>query len=257
MNFPGVKYEFINQGNLKPVAVYTASTESHYMQAHIILTANTTNVTVKSSFKLFTTDVYGDERTIEVEYIQPSEHPIILELTPTQTEIPYDYVEQFIGIEVSSNTAWTLSCEADWANLDQTQGTGVEACLLYILSQNKEITPRTLTIVGETVGGELSTSVDITQQGAPPEILLVPDTWAVEYSGGTITVTITSNIDWELSSNREWATLSKTNGHGDDIVEILFDANETLVWRRVEITAIGEGIEPVVITLEQDERPTP
>ena len=256
VNFSGVKYEFINQGNLQPVAVYTASTESHYREAFIILKKNTTNVTVKSSFKLFTKDVYGDERTIEVEYIQPSEHPITLELIPIQTEIPY-YYKQGIGIEISSNTAWTLSCEADWAILGLTGGTGNETTQLYIISQNKEIAPRTLTIVGETVGGELSTSVDITQQGAPPEILLVPDTWAVEYTGGTITVTITSNIDWELSSNREWATLSKTNGHGDDIVEILFDANETLVWRSVEITAIGEGIEPVVISPGQDKRPTP
>jgi hypothetical protein len=71
MNFEQVTYEFINQGNLHSVDINVESDKQYYKYAFVILNGNTTGSEIRSSFRIIAKDVYGDDRIIEVEYIQP------------------------------------------------------------------------------------------------------------------------------------------------------------------------------------------
>ncbi len=64
----------------------------------------------------------------------------------------------------------------------------------------------------------------------------IPD---FEATGGTEEFTITSNVDWTISEDYDWVSVSPTTGSGIATISVTVDANETFEERSATITVTG------------------
>lgn len=75
-----------------------------------------------------------------------------------------------------------------------------------------------------------------------PELSFDKDNFNFEYEGGTDTVCVTSNVDWEIDAVCDWITLSPMRGSsGKTCLEIRTVENETTAERNCTICANYEG----------------
>jgi len=71
-------------------------------------------------------------------------------------------------------------------------------------------------------------------------------------SGGTRTITITSNTDWTVSSDVTWLTISPVSGSNDGTVTVTAEANTTESQRTATITVNGTGATAQTISVTQE-----
>ena len=87
-----------------------------------------------------------------------------------------------------------------------------------------------------TVGSQIGSRVTVTKVDT---LLVDKNTITSPSSGGKFDVKLTSNRDWKLVSNVNWAVVNVTQGNGNSNLSISVTANSSLIARtgKVEITA--------------------
>ena len=82
----------------------------------------------------------------------------------------------------------------------------------------------------------------------PPSNTLVvnPSNRSVGASAGSTSFTITSNVNWNVSDNANWLTLSASSGSNNGTLNASFSANTSSNSRTANITASGGGINRTV-----------
>jgi hypothetical protein len=78
-----------------------------------------------------------------------------------------------------------------------------------------------------------------------------PTSYNVAKESGSKVFTITSNIDWQVSSNQTWCTLSANSGKGNGSITATFTENKEVPQRAATITFTGTGIASQTATLTQ------
>jgi endo-1,3(4)-beta-glucanase len=68
----------------------------------------------------------------------------------------------------------------------------------------------------------------------------------------TNSLDITSNINWNASSNQDWLTFSKTSGFGSSNLVVTAQENTTTTVRSATVTVSGIGVSDQIITVTQD-----
>jgi len=66
------------------------------------------------------------------------------------------------------------------------------------------------------------------------------------------TFNISSNINWSVSSNQEWLTLSKATGSNNCTITVTATANSTIYERTATLTIAGPGVSSSTITIVQE-----
>lgn len=145
---------------------------------------------------------------------------------------------------VSSNVSWTAAESADWLSVTKTN----EQTLTVNYNENTTVNSRSATI---TISGPGITSQDVlvTQEGATPVLTVTPDSRSVNAASGTVTYSVTSNIDWNISENSDWLTATKTN---NSTLTVSYNENITVNPRAATITLSGTGVTAQTVTLSQD-----
>lgn len=92
--------------------------------------------------------------------------------------------------------------------------------------------------------------ITITSKPAPT-LAVTPETQSVSAEAGTFDFNVTSNSDWTVASDQDWCTVTQ-NGSGNGTLTATFEANPTTTTRVAKITVSTEGIEPVVVQIQQD-----
>lgn len=75
---------------------------------------------------------------------------------------------------------------------------------------------------------------------------------AIPVDGGNITLSVTSNIDWQLTSNATWLKPSITGGSGNGTVTLTAENNTLTNDRTAKITFTGKNVASVEIIVNQN-----
>lgn len=81
--------------------------------------------------------------------------------------------------------------------------------------------------------------------------LSVSTTNLFEAAGGSQSINVSSNVDWEATADQDWITLSPTSGSNNGTVEITLSPNTSGVERSGTVTVAGMGLART-INIEQE-----
>ncbi|GEM_PF-304509 len=156
-------------------------------------------------------------------------------------------------LTISSNQAWTVSSDAAWLTLSETSGSG-NATLSITAETNNSISSRSGTATFKA--GGMSYTVNISQEGAAHTFNVTPTSASFTSSGGSISLTITSNQSWTASTSATWLTLSNDSGSGDATLTVTAEANTSTSNRTEAITFTAGGTSYRVSVTQEGAAPT-
>lgn len=133
-------------------------------------------------------------------------------------------------LAVTSNQDWITYADARWVTMNTLSGSG-DGSISFEVGENATDIVRESNIYVVSTASSLS-AVSVVAQSAQtqeePYIIVSPTTKRIGTSGGSFTVTVSSNTEWETAvvydgQGRSWIALDKLNGYGDDTVEVRID----------------------------------
>ena len=115
-----------------------------------------------------------------------------------------------------------------------------DAQLDIVVTANERKESRKAVVKINDVSGKLSHSIQVNQEGADIEYILLIDkeSIAADYTGiqTPVTVNVTSNTAWTVESNSNWCTVSPASGTDDGSFNIKVSENTTTSSRNALIT---------------------
>lgn len=189
----------------------------------------------------------GGIREVE-DYQLTVNNPDYLTITPESLSIPH--TGGTAGFSIASNTNWQIAENAPWLSANPPSGLG-NGTVTLTATPNISTNNRTVNVLvsGDGVADQI---VAVTQTGAPANLTITPPSQVVTASAGQVTVQISANVNWALSSSNSWATLSQPSGTGDATVTISYDENTTSAQRTVTLSLSSPGQPTQTATILQN-----
>jgi len=151
------------------------------------------------------------------------------------------------SFSVISNSAWSVSSDAAWCTVTPS-GTG-NGTISATYSQNIPMTSRTANIT-VTVIGLTPVVVTVTQAAGSATLTVTPPNQNVSSASGNTTFTVTSNVNWQVSSDAAWCTVPPS-GSGNGTITATYASNVSTSSRIAHITVSGTGVTSVIVTVTQ------
>ncbi len=145
-----------------------------------------------------------------------------------------DYQAQSYDIAVTSNEAWTASPNQSWVQLSRTSGNG-HGTITVTVTENPSTTQGRSAII--TVNDKTH---DLTQAAAPVITTIDPVSRNVDATAQGYTIAVTSNGDWNASSDQAWATVSPPSGSGNGTVTVTVAEHLDTTGSRAAALTIGD-----------------
>ena len=143
-------------------------------------------------------------------------------------------------ISITSNTEWTARVDSDWLDLDQESGRNNGVIQISARSQNNSTTSRHTNVT--ISGGGLNRTVTVSQAGSSPILNVSPtDIYLGSGIGSSDILSISSNVEWSVSTDASWLSVTPTNGENNDIVTLTTVTENTLTSSRSEMLTISGG----------------
>lgn len=138
-----------------------------------------------------------------------------------------------LGVAIISNTGWQVSSDKSWVSFNKDTGSGDDNILLTVAKNNTTIQDKaTVTFTTETQNVTLT----ITRQAAAASISVSPKTATVPAAGGMVNVSVTSNTNWQVSSDKNWVSINKPAGSGNDNISLIVAENNSAIQDNATIT---------------------
>lgn len=102
-------------------------------------------------------------------------------------------------ITVTSSKEWLITTNQSWITTTPSNGTGTSSFVINV-SENTSVEPRT-GIVLISSGGSVIGTVNVTQLGAVPSIVVDQSYFKIDSKGKTVEVKVTSNVEWTYSNS--------------------------------------------------------
>lgn len=157
-------------------------------------------------------------------YVRP-----FLSVSPLKTTVNASGGTGFT-LAVTSNQDWITYTDARWVTMNTLSGSGDGSISFEVGENATDIVRESNIYVVSTASSLSATSVIVqsAQTQEEPYIIVSPTTKRIGTSGGSFTVTVSSNTEWETAvvyggQERGWIALDKLNGEGDDTVEVRID----------------------------------
>ncbi|NLK53347.1 MAG: hypothetical protein GX293_00575, partial [Bacteroidales bacterium] len=122
---------------------------------------------------------------------------------------------QNVGVEagntnfsITTDASWVIADHAPWLSVSPSMGQGnVDITVTY--SANNSISSRIGSII-VTEGGynPRMKTVTVTQAGTSPTLIVSPANQNASSSSGTVSFDVASNVNWTVSSNQTWCTVT-------------------------------------------------
>ena len=144
-------------------------------------------------------------------------------------------------LKIASNQDWSASASADWMTLSKFSGSN-DATVTVKVTENTSQSSRSGKVTFKT--DSKSYEVTVSQEGAT--LSVTPNSLSFTYSGGTETVSVTSNQSWTASSSESWLTLSRTSGTNNASIIITAQASTSTNSRNGQITFSSSGSTDIV-----------
>ena len=136
-------------------------------------------------------------------------------------------------VAITSNTAWTVSCDAEWVSIEPASGEG-DANITITVTENTGIEERSADV--KVTAGELSETIKVAQLAAAPSISIDNDALVASAEASSLTITVTANAPWSVVPQNGWVTVTPSSGEaGETTVTVAFDENISLRERQTTV----------------------
>ena len=170
----------------------------------------------------------------------------ILTVTPANQQVPYN--SGSTSFFVSCNTNWTTTNTGTWCSITASGSGNGNINVNYSENTSTDQRIATITVTG---GNSQPQIVTVTQDGAPPSLIVVPPTREVSALQGSTDFTVTSNSNWTASSDSSWCTVT-SSGTGNSTIVANYLENPYYLTRTATITVIVSRLPPQTVTVNQD-----
>lgn len=195
------------------------------------LSYSDSNLTESTTF-LYRIRVYNfDEFTAYSNTISATTlHTPILSVTPSSHEVANSASTASFEISNESDGPmdWTASETVDWFSVSPTEGTNNGTITITIEANSGEEREGEI-IITAPAASPGSMTVSVTQLCADPILAVTPASHDVDNSAGNATFEIRNDgagtMDWTVSENADWFSVSPTEGTNDGMITISYDVN--------------------------------
>lgn len=149
----------------------------------------------------------------------------------------------FRDIRVKTNleaSQWSVKSDQPWCLVSQERSSSSSVGILISLLENQEVDVRSANV---TVSSSVKNyTIEVRQLGLGPAILLKRDAQTVTAEGGPLTITVTSNIEYTVTTSEDATWLhaaTKTRALTDKDYAYTIDANPSYEDRSTIITYTG------------------
>ena len=172
-----------------------------------------------------------------------------LTVSPESLEFSANKGEEMLN--VTSNTDWVITKDAEWITLDSDKGKGL-ATIAAGVTENTSLTSRTGSITVSTSDGSVKKTVSVRQSGADVVFSVDKNEHSVAAAGGDFTVKVTHNIGYKINSQPEWVKQpDKANSGNVDTYTFTAEANTATEAREGIIVFCNDNNECVPVTVKQ------
>ena len=172
-----------------------------------------------------------------------------LTVSPESLEFSANKGEEMLN--VTSNTDWVITKDAEWITLDSDKGKGL-ATIAAGVTENTSLTSRTGTITVSTSDGSVKKTVSVRQSGADVIFTIDKNEFNVAAAGESFSVKVTRNIGYKINSQPEWVKQTgKANSGNVDTYTFNAEANTSTEAREGVIVFCNDNNECVPVTVKQ------
>ena len=172
-----------------------------------------------------------------------------LTVSPESLEFSANKGEEMLN--VTSNTDWVITKDAEWITLDSDKGKGL-ATIAAGVTENTSLTSRTGSITVSTSDGSVKKTVSVRQSGADVVFSVDKNEHSVAAAGGDFTVKVTHNIGYKINSQPEWVKQTgKVPSGNTDTYTFTAEANTSTEAREGVIVFCNDNNECVPVTVKQ------
>jgi len=213
---------------------------------NLVFTANA-NINLTTRTAIVTLTAKGAQ-TQTITVIQAAKSGITIE---TDTIYIAKDEGSTVQIPIAANISWRAVQDETWLSVDPGSGLG-DGVITLTATANPTVGKRSAVVSISGVGVGIL-RVTVIQEAADPKLSISGTAFMLPKEGGSIsTALLTSNMNWNASSDQSWLTVSPLTGFGDQI--FTFSAGENLIIeeRVAYVTVTGLGVDPVVIKVTQE-----
>ena len=172
-----------------------------------------------------------------------------LTVSPESLEFSANKGEEMLN--VTSNTDWVITKDAEWITLDSDKGKGL-ATIAAGVTENTSLTSRTGSITVSTSDGSVKKTVSVRQSGAAVVFSVDKNEHSVAAAGGDFSVKVTHNIGYKINSQPEWVKQTgKVPSGNTDTYTFNAEANTSTEAREGIIVFCNDNNECVPVTVKQ------
>ena len=215
-----------------------------------------------------TSDIRNDELTISAKGVMPIKISISQKKAPMGLKVEPDTLifsaeGESKSFEIKSDTAWTItkSQDATWIeSISPTSGNG-DATINIVVAANTSTSDIRNDELMVSAEGVMPIKVNISQEKAPIELKIEPDTLIFSAEGGTKYFEVKSNTAWIITGHetQTWITIvSSASGDGNKMVFVTVEANPSaVVARNAALTFVVDGVALKAMNIQQMKHPAP
>ena len=172
-----------------------------------------------------------------------------LTVSPESLEFSANKGEEMLN--VTSNTDWVITKDAEWITLDSDKGKGL-ATIAAGVTENTSLTSRTGSITVSTSDGSVKKTVSVRQSGAAVVFTIDKNEFNVAAVGESFSVKVTHNIGYKINSQPEWVKQTRKASSGNvDTYTFTAEANTSTEAREGVIVFCNDNNECIQVTVKQ------
>lgn len=144
-----------------------------------------------------------------------------------------------VAISMYANVQWQVTTDASWLTVNPLSGASSDT-IVIVTSENPFITKRKAELVFSAVGVE-SQIIYVTQAEGDPRFIVTDSLIIFDAFENTDSISISANIPWVISGNKNWLSISPTEGEMDANVVVNAKQNYKPADREELISIAGNG----------------
>lgn len=143
------------------------------------------------------------------------------------------------SVSISTGESWSISGCPDWLNLSSSSGTGASTIVLAA-NQNSSVNNR-LAMLVVNAGSAVPSSIVVVQKGVPPVLTVNQDSITMKAAESlTKKIMVSGNVSWTAVSDKSWLYVVKSDGVGNDSIQLIAQVNLSMVPREAVVTITGQ-----------------
>jgi sugar lactone lactonase YvrE len=175
--------------------------------------------------------------------------PVTLTLSADKTSITGSSSAGKDSVQITSNTAWSISNIPSWVTVTPSSGNG-NTKVYFNYTANTDTSSRSATLSFKATGVN-DFNIKINQAAFNPTLTTDKTSMTELSSAGKDSVQITSNTAWSISNIPSWVTVTPSSGNGNTKVYFNYTANTTSS-RSATLTLKATGVNDINIQITQN-----